>query len=37
MKSYFQPIDDSDAGSKMTQYFTFNHNGLQVVSLGTRL
>lgn len=31
MKSYFQPIDDSDAGSKMTQYFTFNHNGLQVV------
>ena len=31
MNSYFQPIDDSDAGSKMNQYFTFNHNGLQVV------
>ena len=31
MNSYFQPIDDSDAGSKMNQYFTFNHNGSQVV------
>ena len=31
MKTYFQPIEDSDQGSKMNQWFILNHDGLQVI------